>query len=231
MISQPVSINDQYYNSMKQAGKALQIDSGTVKNRVKLGIEGYSFCEYRPPIKRKCPQCKKVKLLKEFKKARANRCGRSHWCKKCQAADVLKYSQTNSGRVLSEKRLVKYRKTNTCKKARARYKKGIRGKAAKARYAHQRRVRFAGSINNLTAQDWNDILDSQYNKCAICGRLFNEKLQPQRDHIRPVSKGGVFTRANVQALCINCNSLKSNNWDMDSEPITDQDLAHFEEVD
>ena len=85
MISQPVLINKQYFNSLSQAGRLLQVDSNTIKNRIRLGFDSYSFCEYKPPIKRKCPQCKEIKLLKEFKKAKENRCGRSHWCKKCQA--------------------------------------------------------------------------------------------------------------------------------------------------
>lgn len=233
MLSQPVLINNQYYNSLNQASNALQIDSNTVKNRIRLGIDGYLFCKYRPPTKRKCPRCKKIKPLEAFKKAKENRCGRSHWCKECQAIDVMKHLQTDRGKKLSKKRLKKYRKTDTCKKARVRYKKGSIGKAAKARYAHQRRVRVNNSINDLTANDWDDILKNQQNKCNICNREFNANLQPQRDHIKPVSKGGAFTKSNIQALCINCNSSKSNNWDMDGEPITDQyfqDLVHFEIV-
>lgn len=233
MLSQPVLIHNQYYNSLSQAGNALQIDSNTVRNRIKLGVEGYSFCSYRHPMKRKCSQCKKIKPLEEFKKAKNNRCGRSYWCKKCQASDVVNYLQTDRGKKLSKKRFKKYRKTDTCKKARVRYKQGATGKAAKARYAHQRRVRANNLINDLTAKDWDDILKNQQNKCNICDRAFDINLQPQRDHIKPVSKGGAFTKHNVQALCVNCNSSKSNNWDMDGEPISDQDfqdLVHFERV-
>ena len=149
-------------------------------------------------------------LLDEFKRSKQNKSGYSYSCKKCHAIDVIKYLQTDKGKFLSKKRLAKYRKTNTCKKARARYKKGDAGKVAKARYSHQRRTRIDGLINDLTANDWNEILKEQNYRCVMCERSF-DNLIPQRDHIIPVSKGGHFTKKNVQALCINCNSTKGNS--------------------
>lgn len=210
MLSRPVLIHGKYYNSMGLAGKALQVDTNTVKNRIRLGVDGYAFCEYRPPLERSCPQCGEIKHLKKFKKAKTNRCGRSHWCKKCHSADVVKHLQTEQGKALSKKRIAKYRKTETCKKARSRYKNGGAGKASKARYGHQRRARAKKLINDLTANDWSDILREQGHRCGACKRSFNDKLLPQRDHIIPVSKNGHFTKENVQALCLRCNSIKGD---------------------
>lgn len=211
MLSKPVLINNQYFNSMNLASQELCIDKNTVKNRIKNNIKGYTFCEYQPPKKRKCSICNQIKLLKYFKKAKNNRCQRSSQCTECHNKNVLKYLQTSTGKILSQKRSKKYRKTTICKQARSRYKKGINGKAAKARYAHQRRVRMSNVINNLSTEDWLDILKEQNNKCIICDRIFNINLQPQRDHIIPVVKGGAFTKINVQALCINCNSRTGSN--------------------
>lgn len=210
MMSKPVMIDGEYYNSARLAAEILKVDKGTIKNRVFAGIEGYSFCAYQPPKERRCSVCKEVKPLIEFKKSKGNRCGRGFWCKTCHAASVLGHLQTEHGKELSNNRFKTYRKTGTCKKARVRYKTGAAGKAAKARYAHQRRVRISGLVNDLTAADWAEILQEQGNTCKICSRSFTEELQPQRDHITPVVANGPFTKSNVQALCVNCNSTKGS---------------------
>ncbi len=45
--------------------------------------------------------------------------------------------------------------------------------------------------------------------CAYCGGEFNV-LRLTRDHIRPVSRGGVDTWMNVVTACRHCNGLKRN---------------------
>ena len=58
-------------------------------------------------------------------------------------------------------------------------------------------------------------------KCQMCGtptKLFTSSLafDPTRasiDHIKPYSKGGTEDPANLQLLCMLCNSRKSTKWE------------------
>jgi 5-methylcytosine-specific restriction endonuclease McrA len=84
------------------------------------------------------------------------------------------------------------------------------GREKKAQ-AHRRRIsRVRATRNDLTAQDWADILAEQQHKCAYCGRKFSPQLPPTQDHIVPVSKGGGLTRSNVRGTCRPCNSSKGD---------------------
>jgi 5-methylcytosine-specific restriction endonuclease McrA len=44
--------------------------------------------------------------------------------------------------------------------------------------------------------------------CKNCGSTENLTV----DHIKPVDKGGVNERSNLQCLCFPCNRAKSNKW-------------------
>lgn len=48
----------------------------------------------------------------------------------------------------------------------------------------------------------------QRSKCAICKRKLK---QPTIDHIEPISKGGTHDMNNLQAACMICNAIKSDN--------------------
>jgi len=82
------------------------------------------------------------------------------------------------------------------------------GKASNLRSAHKRRENAENTVNDLTADQWFEILYTQKNCCAHCNRLFTPALPPTRDHIVPLSKGGGLTFDNVQALCRSCNAKK-----------------------
>jgi 5-methylcytosine-specific restriction endonuclease McrA len=81
-------------------------------------------------------------------------------------------------------------------------------KATKARASHRRRARESQSVNDLTAGQWQEIIDLQNNRCAMCRTQFGLFEKPTRDHVVPLSKGGGLTASNVQALCSRCNSTK-----------------------
>lgn len=69
---------------------------------------------------------------------------------------------------------------------------------------------------------WQDLVERDGNKCAICGCVVNphdtwisengRKCQgrkyPTVDHIKPLKSGGTDTFDNVQLLCKRCNSMK-----------------------
>lgn len=66
-----------------------------------------------------------------------------------------------------------------------------------------------------------DIFERDQWECQACGkhvRLNVVRFAPARatlDHILPLSKGGLHTRANVRCLCMFCNIRKNNRVLMD----------------
>lgn len=69
--------------------------------------------------------------------------------------------------------------------------------------------RLAKRDNNICALcgkpvDWNDFYIDE-NNTVICGDNY-----PSRDHIKPISKGGLHSWGNVQLAHRKCNTLKSN---------------------
>ena len=64
----------------------------------------------------------------------------------------------------------------------------------------------AKATGRVTAEDWAGIKRQYAFKCAICFR--RKKLE--RDHVKPLSKGGDHTPSNIQPLCRSCNSSKGN---------------------
>ncbi|KAB2833205.1 MAG: HNH endonuclease, partial [Candidatus Brocadia sp.] len=49
-------------------------------------------------------------------------------------------------------------------------------------------------------------------KCRICGRspATDQNIKLEVDHVKPWSKGGETVIENLQTLCSDCNSGKSN---------------------
>jgi len=86
------------------------------------------------------------------------------------------------------------------------YWKSQDGRAARARCDVKRKTLMKSLPCDLTAEQWEEIKADQNYKCAFCG-----EIKPlHRDHIVPLSKGGAFTKNNIQGLCKSCNSRKSN---------------------
>jgi len=86
------------------------------------------------------------------------------------------------------------------------YRQSPKRKATNARQGHKRRTLMKSLLCDLTAEQWEEIKASQDYRCAMCG-----EIKPlARDHIFPLSKGGAFTKSNIQGLCRSCNSSKSN---------------------
>lgn len=132
--------------------------------------------------------------------------------------------QENREKIIEERR--KYRKEHPEKikaSARRSYYKNIErirawkrteaGILANARHHHTRRARLLKTPCTLTLIQWEKIIETQGNKCAICGKRFCKSRPPTKDHIVPLSKGGGLTFENVQALCHSCNSSKNASLD------------------
>ena len=77
--------------------------------------------------------------------------------------------------------------------------------------AHLKARRYARERNaegSHTLREWNDLKEKFDFKCAHCG----ERKPLTKDHIKPLSKGGSDYIENIQPLCRNCNSKKSNKF-------------------
>ena len=62
-------------------------------------------------------------------------------------------------------------------------------------------------INDLTMEQWQEILVEHEHKCAYCGR---SDVPMTMDHIVPLSKGGLHTKENITTACMSCNSGKKD---------------------
>ena len=61
----------------------------------------------------------------------------------------------------------------------------------------------------ISKSEKNEVWERQNGKCARC----HKQLIPsatQYDHIKPYAKGGETDTSNIQALCANCHSKKTN---------------------
>ena len=79
--------------------------------------------------------------------------------------------------------------------------------ATRARYAKRRQNRLARVDNDLTDEQWYDLMEA-WGGCAYCG---GEGAALQRDCIQPVSRGGRYTLQNVVPACASCNASKHND--------------------
>ena len=79
--------------------------------------------------------------------------------------------------------------------------------ATRARYARRRQRRLSRVDNDLTDQQWFEILDA-WEGCAYCGET-GPALQ--RDCVQPISRGGRYTVENVVPACASCNASKHNS--------------------
>lgn len=124
-----------------------------------------------------------------------------------------KYREANIETIKAKIRIYAHKNPDKTRDRQIKYRKTAAGKYVAIKSAHLRRSRVKCVRNSLTLLQWEKILETQGNKCAICGKAFCKSRKPTMDHIIPLSKGGGLTFENVQALCGNCNSSKSAKLD------------------
>lgn len=73
----------------------------------------------------------------------------------------------------------------------------------------RRRRRGSG----ISLAQWSEIKARYAYKCVACG----SEAGLTRDHIRPLSKGGSDTEANIQPLCFACNNKKGDTYPWEPE--------------
>lgn len=69
------------------------------------------------------------------------------------------------------------------------------------------------SGNKLKNEVFEAAKDSDEYVCAMCHKRSNSRRFFQIDHIKPMSKGGLTVRDNLQLLCRECNLTKSDHED------------------
>lgn len=162
--------------------------------------------------KNQCKECKRKydveyrEKNKEKLKAQRKKYDEEH--KECRKEYIKNYCKLNREKITDYYRTYRKIKPEKEKEAQRKYAKTENGKLKEARVKHNRRSNSNKSPCTLTTIQWKKILESQGNKCAICGKRFCKSRPPTKDHIVPLSKGGGFTFENVQALCRSCNSSK-----------------------
>ena len=81
----------------------------------------------------------------------------------------------------------------------------VRERAAAVKKRRQQRAAFIDS--DVTAEKIRELFFRQKGRCALC-RTPITMAAMHRDHIRPVSLGGLHRMANLQLLCAPCNRRK-----------------------
>jgi 5-methylcytosine-specific restriction endonuclease McrA len=110
----------------------------------------------------------------------------------------------------------KYRRDNPG----SRHKEDIKGKTD-AEHKQLRRARMKGVVNDLTPDQWTDILSAYGGRCAYCGDLPGKITM---DHVVPISKGGGHTARNVVPACLPCNSGKKDREMTPCPPYQDKEM-------
>ncbi|MDE0546361.1 HNH endonuclease [Microbacterium sp. C7(2022)] len=77
----------------------------------------------------------------------------------------------------------------------------------RARYAKRRQRRLDRVDNDLTADEWGELV-AHWGGCAYCGAT---DAALQKDCVLPISRGGRYTLTNVVPACASCNASKHNN--------------------
>lgn len=77
---------------------------------------------------------------------------------------------------------------------------------SRRRWARERAAKRL--MGHYTEAEWRRLLRKHSGRCVGC----RTKRKIERDHIRPLSKGGSDLISNIQPLCKSCNSRKGNRW-------------------
>lgn len=156
-----------------------------------------------------CTRCMDVKSDNQFPKATQKTTGISSWCLTCMSEIHLQIKEEGPEKI-----------KEMWNKAGKQYRGTLKGKANMKRGNHIRKARIRGlkTEATLTANDIKIQLRLQNNKCAICGKPFNETNPPTTDHIVSVVDKGPLTPWNTQQVCGSCNSSKGKKSDKSKLP-------------
>jgi len=153
---------------------------------------------------RKCSGCGKTKRLSQFNKDKSRPGGYSYTCKLCQAVQARKYySENREASKLTRKR---WRQGRPVPRKLAEAEKYYREIA----FHQNRRARLQGVPGTFTGLEFQRLCEAFNMQCARCGKLATEEKLMTADHVVPISVGGANVIANLQPLCLSCNSKKGD---------------------
>lgn len=163
-------------------------------------------------IYRICYVCKQKKPLSEFYSNKTRKLGKSYICKTCAKIQRKRYRANHMEEIAVY--LKKYREDNKQEKLKRdkRYYKTEKGRLLRRCRSQRRRARRAEATvegGGVTPEEFSRIVKNQGGKCNMCVKRFCKSRPATLDHIIPLSKGGLHTSANIQALCKSCNSSKN----------------------
>jgi 5-methylcytosine-specific restriction endonuclease McrA len=114
------------------------------------------------------------------------------------------YHAANRERILPQKAAYRAANTDNSRAWRRAYRARHSDRMKAAKYA--RRIRQTSVDGTITANEWTELVNAFGRKCLCCGAT-DKKLT--MDHVIPLARGGVHSIANVQPLCLSCNSRKN----------------------
>lgn len=79
----------------------------------------------------------------------------------------------------------------------------------RAKYRRRMAERDASSVPYLESQ-WLEKLSYWGGRCWICRDILD--IRVERDHVKPLSKGGMDCLANLRPCCRSCNASKGDRW-------------------
>ena len=159
---------------------------------------------------RECCDCHTFKPVEEFYKSPHRTDGLQIRCKKCYIAKQKVYAERNGVTYYAANRPERLAYSATYKKTVGRGKEDKRKKVNREarRYARLKGV----AVLDLSAQQWQEILEAYNFRCAYCPpscwRCHKKKHTLTQDHIDPIFHGGNHTLWNVVPACQSCNSTK-----------------------
>lgn len=175
-------------------------------------------------ITKKCSKCKIEKSLKNFNKAKSGKYGRRSDCKECQKQMKKKWDDNNKDYKRKYKRQWHENNLSHVKEYAREYKKTHKLECSIREEI--RRTRKMLLPNDLTADDWNEILEYFDNRCILTNNSSNTEME----HFIPVSIGhGGTIKENVYPLNYKLNYSKNNKnpfeW-IATQPIEYQERFH-----
>lgn len=152
---------------------------------------------------RKCRKCGAIKPFELFVQRDGKPMGA---CKECKRKYDVEYRKKNWDRLYAQMNAYREGNPELIKEISARSKRKHAGRRNAEWHKRYTLVRF-GDRGSFTDEEWNELCE-KYSRTCLCCKDPEKPLT--KDHVVPLSKGGMNTIDNIQPLCQSCNSRKKD---------------------